>query len=103
MGIEVDRGAQSLSESIQNSNKNAGGSGSLPATSALAERRVHLGESYQEVRALAMLASRLPEVQQERVFALWQAVQSGHFDISAEEVAEAVLMHMVTHPRGAPE
>lgn len=103
MGIEVDRGGQSVSECNQSSAKNAQESGGVLTTSALTEERAPLSESDSEVPELAMLVSRLPEVRRERVFALWEAVRSGRYDVGAEQVAEAVLMHIAIDPGDAPE
>jgi flagellar biosynthesis anti-sigma factor FlgM len=103
MGIEMDRGGQSVSESNQSGATNAQGSGGVLTTGALTEERAPLSESDSQVPELALMVSRLPEVRQERVFALWEAVQSGRYDVSAEQIAGAVLMHIATYPRDAPE
>jgi flagellar biosynthesis anti-sigma factor FlgM len=50
------------------------------------------------VEALAAQASQLPEVRQERVQALREAVQSGRYDVNPEQVAGALLAHMTAGP-----
>jgi|HubBroStandDraft_5_1064220.scaffolds.fasta_scaffold130620_2 flagellar biosynthesis anti-sigma factor FlgM len=59
------------------------------------EDQAELSGTLVQVLALMAQASQLPEVRQERISALRQAVQSGSYQTSPEQVAEAVLTHMI--------
>lgn len=51
-----------------------------------------------QVQALVAQALQFPEVRQEKVNALRQAVQSGSYQPSAQQVGDAVFDHMLQNP-----
>jgi len=97
MRIELNYGPQSVPESNRSVAQNPA-SGSLPATSALGEDQAQISGAHLQVQALAAQAAQLPEVREERVQALRQAVQSGQYHPSREKVAGAILEHMIAGP-----
>ncbi len=117
MRIELNQGTQSAAE-LERSPQNAlatggsaassafGGSATGPARlgengpseSILGEDQAQLSGAHLQVQALAAQASQLPEVRQERVSALRQAVESGNYSPSPEQVAGALLSHMMAEP-----
>jgi flagellar biosynthesis anti-sigma factor FlgM len=50
---------------------------------------------HSQVKALVAQAVQLPEVRQERVYALRQTIQSGVYHSGPEEVAKAMFEHMI--------
>jgi flagellar biosynthesis anti-sigma factor FlgM len=111
MRIDLKPATQSLHESSGGSVANpatAGSSsaGNVPAGANRAElsglhAQVHVEVHVQvhvQVQALVAQASQLPEVREARVQALRQAIQRGHYQSSPEEVAGAVLAHMIAGP-----
>jgi flagellar biosynthesis anti-sigma factor FlgM len=107
MRIDLKPATQSSHESSGGSVANpatAGSSsaGNVPAGANRAElsglhAQVHV-EVHVQVQALVAQASQLPEVREARVQALRQAIQRGHYQSSPEEVAGAVLAHMIAGP-----
>lgn len=61
------------------------------ATPAGAQDQAQFTGAHARVEALAAQAAQLPEVRQERVEALRQAVESGHYQLDAQKVAGAML------------
>jgi len=98
MRIDLNPGAQSIPESNRSSAQNtASGSGLLASRSSV-EDQAELSGAHTQIQALAAQASQLPEVREERVQALRQAVQSGHYRADPEKVAGSVLAHMMAGP-----
>jgi flagellar biosynthesis anti-sigma factor FlgM len=98
MRIDLNHEPQPLPESNRSSTPGA----QAPVSSAASNRPGGSGEDQAElsgalvqVQALVAQASQLPEVRQERVSALRQAVESGTYQSSPEQVAGAVLAHMI--------
>ena len=98
MRIELNAGPQPAPESNRSSAQNTGAAGSPTASHALGEDQAQLSGAHAQVQALAAQASQLPEVREERVQALRQAVQSGQYHASPEKVAGAVFAHMIAGP-----
>ena len=99
MRIDSKQSGQTVSESKQSatSSKTAS-SGSSPAKGGL---RVNLNQDQAQLfgahllaRALATEAAQLPEVRQEKVSALRQAVRSGEYRPDPEQVAGALFSHL---------
>ena len=97
MRIDFNHGPQ-LPETNRSSTQNAAAAESRSAARALGEDQAQLSGTHVQVRALAAAASHLPEVRQERVQALRQAVQSGNYQANPEKVAGALFAHMVAGP-----
>lgn len=62
----------------------------------LGEDQAQLSGAHTQVLALSAQVAQLPEIRQERVQALRQAVESGQYRVSPEQVAGAVFAHMET-------
>ena len=96
MRINLNSEPQQVTESSRSGAQNtAPASSSLSANSALAPDQAQLSTVHAQVQALAAQAVQLPEVRQERVVALRQAVQNGSYRPSSEQVAQAVYVHMI--------
>ena len=106
MRIDLNPAAQPLSESDRSGAAGTAAaatassvSGSGHASGALSglggEDQAELSGAHTQVAALVAQAAQLPEVRQERVQALRQAIQRGRYQSSPEEVARAVLAHMI--------
>ena len=52
---------------------------------------IHVANSPEQVASLVERANDLPDVRHERVEAIKQAIQSGKYRVSANEIAEAIL------------
>jgi negative regulator of flagellin synthesis FlgM len=70
---------------------------SVPAAS-IPQDQAQLSGAHVQVQALASQASQLPEVREERVQALRQAIQSGHYRFDPESIASSLLDHMALAP-----
>jgi flagellar biosynthesis anti-sigma factor FlgM len=67
-------------------------------TEALGEDQAQLSGTHAQVEALTAQAGQLPEVRQEKVQALRQAVEAGRYHASPETVAGALLADVVAVP-----
>jgi flagellar biosynthesis anti-sigma factor FlgM len=100
MRIDLNHGPQSLSESNPSSSSNsaAGNSSVRTGGDLLGEDQTQLSGAHTQVAALAAQASQLPEVRQEKVQALRLAIQGGLYSTVPEQVAGAMLAHMMVSP-----
>jgi flagellar biosynthesis anti-sigma factor FlgM len=94
MRIDLNQGTQQASESDRSSAQSAAPASSSSLT-GLGEDQAQLSGAHTQVEALATQAAQLPEVRQERVQALRQAIQGGRYSTSSEQVAGAVFEHML--------
>ena len=62
-----------------------------PATSGVAGDQVKLSADHQIVERLKAELNQLPEVRQDRVVQLRQALQSGSYKVTDEQIADAIL------------
>lgn len=60
-------------------------------TSASEADRVNVSERAATINRLAARASELPDVRQEKVEALRERIESGSYNPSADDIAEAIL------------
>jgi flagellar biosynthesis anti-sigma factor FlgM len=96
MRIDSNHGLQPLPENERSttSQANAAGASAL-GNSAVGEDQAQLSGAHVQVAALTAQASQLPEVRQQRVQALRQAIQSGSYHASPQQVAAAVFAHLI--------
>jgi flagellar biosynthesis anti-sigma factor FlgM len=98
MRIDSNGGAQGLPEN-QTAASAASGKAGAPASSAranpLGEDQAELSGAHTQVQALVGQALQLPEVREERVQTLRQAVASGQYLPSPQEVAGALLANVI--------
>jgi flagellar biosynthesis anti-sigma factor FlgM len=101
MRIDLNQGSQPLAEnSRSNSDNTVRGSDSSvrrleDGQGGVGEDQAQLSGAHIQIAVLTAQASQLPEVRQERVQALRDAMQSGRYAASPEQVAGAVIGHMV--------
>jgi flagellar biosynthesis anti-sigma factor FlgM len=97
MRIDLNHESQPLPESNRSNTSSAGVPVSSSASNGLGsgEDQAELSGALVQVQALVAQASQLPEVRQERVQALRQAVASGSYQSNPEQVAGAVFAHMI--------
>jgi len=96
MRIEFNQGLQSA-ETTQTSTQRAMAASAQAAgqSGSLGEDQAQLSGAHTQVQALAAQAAQLPEVRQEKVQALRQAIEAGRYHVSPENVAGALLAHVV--------
>jgi flagellar biosynthesis anti-sigma factor FlgM len=98
MRIDLNPGAQPLPESSRSpsqssvANASAAGTG---ASSQLGEDQAQLSGAHAQVQSLVAQALQLPEIRQEKVNALRQAMLGGSYQPSSEKVAEGLFTHLV--------
>lgn len=101
MRIDLNHGPQSSPENNRTSSaasaaartssvNTAGVNGAGPE-----EDQAQLSGAHAQVQALAAQAAQLPEVREERVQSLRQALQSGMYQVSPAEVGGAMFAHMI--------
>jgi len=96
MIIDPNQTAQQLPESSRSSGQSpASGDPRTSAGSALGEDQAQLSDIHAQVQTLTAQAAQLPEVRQEKVNALRQAVLGGSYQPSAAQVAEGLFAHMM--------
>jgi flagellar biosynthesis anti-sigma factor FlgM len=93
MRIDFSQGPQPLSESGAISPQNAAVARS--STLNVGEDEAQLSGAHVQVEALTAQTSQLPELRQERVSALRQAVASGQYQASSKSVAGAMMNQMM--------
>jgi flagellar biosynthesis anti-sigma factor FlgM len=108
MRIDSNFGPQSVPENNRSTTESASAAGNASANSTSAETQLgsdplgtdqaQLSGVHLQVQALAAQAAQLPEVRQERVSALRQAVLGGNYDTTPEQTAGALLGHMIIAP-----
>jgi flagellar biosynthesis anti-sigma factor FlgM len=98
MRIDLQNGPQQAAETSLNP-KDTTAANSSTATQAqglgFGEDQAQLSGAHVQVASLAAQALQLPEVREERVASLRQAVAGGHYRPLPEKVAHAVLAHMI--------
>jgi flagellar biosynthesis anti-sigma factor FlgM len=98
MRIDLNHEPQALPETSRSSAPSAS---AAEAASAAASRglggedQADLSGAHAQVQALVAEASQLPEVREERVQALRQAVERGGYAASPGAVADALVAHMM--------
>jgi flagellar biosynthesis anti-sigma factor FlgM len=94
MRIDLNHGLPSVPE-----NKRSGTGSQVAAENSagnmFATDQAELSGAHAQVQAMMAQASQLPEVREERVNALRQALQSGQYRPSAEKIAGALFAHMI--------
>jgi len=96
MRIDLNPTSQPVPETNRNSAQSTGTAVNSSGSGALGgEDQAQLSGVHAQVLALVARASQLPEVREQRVHALRQAIQSGQYQSSPEKVAVAVFAHMI--------
>lgn len=97
MRIDGNQGAQALPESSRSGNQGPA-SGGAAVNNPLGEDQAQLSGTHLQAQALAAQALQFPEIRQEKVNALRQVILDGGYQVSSEQVAEAVFAHMLVEP-----
>jgi len=98
MRIDSSPSSQELPESQGANNATATKASTTPesgVSSPLGEDQAQLSGMHAQVQVLVGQALQLPEIRQERVQALRQAVTSGKYQASADDVAGALLSNTI--------
>jgi flagellar biosynthesis anti-sigma factor FlgM len=102
MRIDSNPGAQPLSENqtsgsaaAANANVAIGSQASSALGNTLGEDQAQLSGVHVQVQALVEQAQQLPEIRQDKVQALRQAVNDGSYQPSADDVAGALFSNLV--------
>ena len=98
MRIDLHYGPQQTPEASPNRTQGPAGTASSVPSTASGEDQAQLSGAHIQVQALAAQAQQLPEVREERVQALRQAVHSGQYQADPEKIAGALVAHMVLGP-----
>jgi flagellar biosynthesis anti-sigma factor FlgM len=94
MRINLGQGSQPVNESSVNFSQRGGSGAGANSGTAIGEDQTQLSGAHLQVAALAAQAAALPEVRQERVQALRQAMQSGQYHADPQKLAGALMSHM---------
>lgn len=94
MRIELQYGPQPTSGS--STSAAATTTSQSPSDLGIGEDQTQLSGTYTQSEALTGQALELPELRQEKVAALRQSVQAGEYRPAAEQVANALLSHVLT-------
>lgn len=110
MRIDSNQSGETVSESNQPEagaqivGSSSRGGGGPRVNLSVNEDQAQVSGTHMLVQALAAEATQLPEVRQEKVSALRQAVQSGDYSPDPEQVADALFSHLgVNRPDAAVE
>jgi flagellar biosynthesis anti-sigma factor FlgM len=95
MRIDSNQGPQPLNESTSTGSHSATGAGDS-SSYAIGEDQALFTGTHTQIDALAAQTSQLPEIREERVLALRQAVESGKYSPSPGQVAGAVVDSMIS-------
>ena len=96
MRIDLQSNPQPLPETNRSSAPSSPATNSSAPRTAAAEDQAELSGACVQVQALAAQVSQLPEIRQERVQRLCQAVESGSYTADARAVAGAMLAQMIS-------
>jgi len=98
MRIDSNQGGQVSESNRSDAGPQTASFSSSSASSVLTEDQPQLSGAHVLVQALAAQAVQLPELRNERVSALRQAVQSGNYRPHSEKVAVALFSHLLAAP-----
>jgi flagellar biosynthesis anti-sigma factor FlgM len=96
MRIDSNQAAQSLPESgPADSPKPTSSEAGSATNSALGEDEANFSGAPAQLQALAQRALQFPEIREEKVGALRQAVLGGNYQPSSKQLADAVFAHLL--------
>lgn len=95
MRIDPNQAAQSLPESSRSAAQNTAAPAPPSASGAFGEDQAQLSGAQAQVASLTAQALQFPEVRQEKVSALRQAVEEGSYQPSSDQVAGALFTHLL--------
>jgi len=95
MRIDSNLRPHELPESNPSSSANSARTAAAPST-GLSQDQAQVSAGQARVQVLVSSVKQQPEVRQEKVASLRRAVQGGHYQVSDEQMAAALMAHMVT-------
>jgi len=98
MRIDLNHGPQQLPETNRRSAHSTGTGTSSLGNIVEGEDQAQISDAHVQIQALVTQASQLPEVREERVQALRQAIESGRYQASPQKIGGAMFAHMVAEP-----
>ena len=98
MRIDLTQGSQPAPETSRTSARSGSATNNTSSSNGLGEDQAQLSGAHTQVQALAAQAAQLPEVREERVHALRQAIEGGRYRPDPEKIAGAMFAHMITTP-----
>jgi flagellar biosynthesis anti-sigma factor FlgM len=98
MRIDSNQGAQSAAETERPGAQGGAAANGASGAGAIGEDQAQLSGAHTQVAAVAAQAAQLPEIREERVQSLRQAVSSGQYDAPPEKVASAMLTYLIAGP-----
>jgi flagellar biosynthesis anti-sigma factor FlgM len=99
MRIDGNQTAQPLPESGRSANSGpAGSEAASSAGSPLGEDQARFSGGQGQIQALVGQALQFPEIREEKVNALRQAVLGGTYQASSKQFADAMFVHMLVAP-----
>jgi len=99
MRIDLNYGPQQAPAANRNEADTAAAQNNTSAAKVTSgEDQAQLSGAHSQVEALAAQASQLPEIREERVQALRQAVESRQYHADPEKVAGAIMNSMTLGP-----
>lgn len=101
MRIDQNAGTQRTQDSTEAAASRSRGATAAAVRGELTGDTAQLSVDQVRVQGLAAQVSALPEIRQERVAALGQAVQNGSYRVSPEQTAEAVIAELLARPAAA--
>jgi flagellar biosynthesis anti-sigma factor FlgM len=97
MRINPNQGTEALPETgSASAPSKANAAANASSSNALGDDQAQLSGTHTQVQALAAQALRLPEVRQEKVGALRQAILSGTYRPGSDDVADALVDHLLS-------
>jgi negative regulator of flagellin synthesis FlgM len=99
MRINPNQGTEALPETgVARAQSKAGVAVNSNSGNALGEDQAQLSGAHTQVQALAAQVLQLPDVRQEKVSALRQAILTGAYRPDKEQVADALLNQLQVQP-----
>jgi flagellar biosynthesis anti-sigma factor FlgM len=102
MRIDLNQTPQALPESSRSGGATGTSAASAEtraaASSVLGEDQAQLSGGHVQVQALVAVALQFPEIRQEKVSTLRQAVEGGSYHPGSQQVADAVFAHLLVEP-----
>ncbi len=95
MRIDLHNGTSPIAA---NESSRGQGAASASQTASSGEDQAQLSGTHMQVEALAAQAAQLPEIRQEKVVALREAVEGGRYQVDHRQVADAMLAHLAAAP-----
>lgn len=91
MRIDANAGAGAAADLSESAKPGSRASARTPSSEALASDQAELSAGQARVQVLAAQVDNFPEIRQEKVAALEDAIQKGTYQVTPEKTAEAIL------------